>query len=210
MSVTWSGGPSYGIKAFTGREWDPEIGLHYYRARYYDPKVGRFISEDPIGFRGGVDFYTYVLNRPTVLADPSGLVAGGIGLGGFGVIVEIIGAAGGGDMKIVVDHGGNFGFMVCLNGGLSVGSAGGAGGTVTYTLGSGSICDLTGLSVQAEGGGGKGVFAKGSVGGYIGSNSIGLVGSVGIGAGVGAYGSVQAVGCKLIWSNRPCNRPCKP
>jgi hypothetical protein len=31
MSVTWSGGPSYGIKAFTGREWDPEVGLYYYR-----------------------------------------------------------------------------------------------------------------------------------------------------------------------------------
>jgi RHS repeat-associated protein len=24
----------------------------FYRARWYDPYVGRFISEDPIGFRG--------------------------------------------------------------------------------------------------------------------------------------------------------------
>ena len=39
--------------AFTGREWDPEIGLFYYRARYYDPRAGRFVSQDPIGFRGG-------------------------------------------------------------------------------------------------------------------------------------------------------------
>jgi RHS repeat-associated protein len=28
-------------------------GLYYMRARYYDPAVGRFISEDPIGFAGG-------------------------------------------------------------------------------------------------------------------------------------------------------------
>jgi RHS repeat-associated protein len=62
--------------AFTGREWDPETGLYYYRARYYDPHLGRFISEDPIGFMGGVNFYTYVRNRPTVWMDPFGLQAG--------------------------------------------------------------------------------------------------------------------------------------
>jgi RHS repeat-associated protein len=75
MSVTWSGGPSYGIKAFTGREWDPEINLYYYRARYYDPKVGRFISEDPIGLTGGVNFYGYVGGQPTNAVDPFGLEA---------------------------------------------------------------------------------------------------------------------------------------
>jgi RHS repeat-associated protein len=60
--------------AFTGREWDAETGLYYYRARYYDPKIGRFISEDPIRFQGGVNFYAYVANRPTVNVDPFGLV----------------------------------------------------------------------------------------------------------------------------------------
>ena len=28
-------------------------GLYYMRARYYDPNVGRFISEDPLGFGEG-------------------------------------------------------------------------------------------------------------------------------------------------------------
>ncbi len=61
--------------AFTGREWDPETGLYYYRARYYDPKIGRFISEDPIGFDGGdVNLYSYVGMAPTNWRDPSGLV----------------------------------------------------------------------------------------------------------------------------------------
>jgi RHS repeat-associated protein len=45
----------------------------YYRARYYDPKLGRFSSEDPIGFMGGVNYYLYVDARPTVVRDPSGL-----------------------------------------------------------------------------------------------------------------------------------------
>jgi RHS repeat-associated protein len=59
--------------AFTGREWDAEASLYYYRARYYDPKLGRFISEDPIGFDGGSNFYVYALNDPVNLLDPSGL-----------------------------------------------------------------------------------------------------------------------------------------
>jgi RHS repeat-associated protein len=56
---------------YTGREFDPETGLYYYRARYYDPTVGRFISEDPIGLKGGIDFYRYVRNIPVRLIDPT-------------------------------------------------------------------------------------------------------------------------------------------
>jgi RHS repeat-associated protein len=58
--------------AFTGREWDSETGLYYFRARYYDSRLGRFLREDPIGFRGGTNFYSYVLNNPVNLTDPSG------------------------------------------------------------------------------------------------------------------------------------------
>jgi RHS repeat-associated protein len=58
--------------AYTGREWDPETGLYYYRARYYDPRLGRFISEDPIGFEGGDNFFAYVDNNPVNITDPLG------------------------------------------------------------------------------------------------------------------------------------------
>jgi RHS repeat-associated protein len=58
------------IKSFTGREWDPETELYYYRARYYDPKAGRFVSEDPVEFGGGVNFYGYVAGNPTRYRDP--------------------------------------------------------------------------------------------------------------------------------------------
>ena len=58
---------------YTARESDSETGLYYYRARYYDSNVGRFISEDLITFRGGINFYPYGLDSPVNLNDPSGL-----------------------------------------------------------------------------------------------------------------------------------------
>jgi RHS repeat-associated protein len=58
---------------FTGREFDPETGIYYYRARYYDSTAGRFVSEDPIRFRGGIDFYAYTYNNPLNWIDPFGL-----------------------------------------------------------------------------------------------------------------------------------------
>ncbi len=58
---------------YTARESDPETGLYYYRARYYDPTAGRFLSEDPIGFDGGNNFYTHVENDPNNWTDPFGL-----------------------------------------------------------------------------------------------------------------------------------------
>lgn len=61
------------VYLFTGRRLDPEIALYYYRARYYDPQLGRFISEDPIGYRGGLNLYTYVRGNPVRFVDPSGL-----------------------------------------------------------------------------------------------------------------------------------------
>lgn len=42
-------------------------------ARYYDPTVGRFMSEDTTGFKGGVNFYPYVTNDPANQTDPVGL-----------------------------------------------------------------------------------------------------------------------------------------
>ena len=59
---------------YTGREFDAETGLYFYRARYYDPSIGRFISEDPIRFGGGINFYYYVKNNPVNFVDPKGKI----------------------------------------------------------------------------------------------------------------------------------------
>ena len=89
-ATTATGAPSANAFQFTGRENDG-TGLYYYRARYYHPSLGRFISEDPLGFGGGdANFYAYTFNSPTNLTDPDGqnpwvaacLLGAGLNLGG--------------------------------------------------------------------------------------------------------------------------------
>ncbi|RZF20638.1 RHS repeat-associated core domain-containing protein [Halobacteriovorax vibrionivorans] len=46
------------------------------RNRNYNPGLGRFMSEDPIGFEAGdFNFYRYVSNQPVRYTDPSGNVS---------------------------------------------------------------------------------------------------------------------------------------
>ena len=63
---------------YTGRENDG-TGLYYYRARYYSPRLKRFVSEDPIGFAGGINMFVYVGNSPINKIDPFGLYESGDG-----------------------------------------------------------------------------------------------------------------------------------
>jgi len=58
---------------YTGREFDSESSLYFYRARYYDPNTGRFVSEDPLQFGAGENFYLYALENAVNLNDPYGL-----------------------------------------------------------------------------------------------------------------------------------------
>jgi len=58
---------------FTARDFDTETNLQFSRARYFDPNTGRFLSEDPIGFSGGANFYSYVSNNLAYWIDPLGL-----------------------------------------------------------------------------------------------------------------------------------------
>ncbi len=69
---------------YTGHKFDTDLGLSYMQARYYDPVIGRFYSNDPIGFRDVHSFnrYAYVNNNPYKYVDPSGMCAEGTGKDG--------------------------------------------------------------------------------------------------------------------------------
>ncbi|MCV2886484.1 RHS repeat-associated core domain-containing protein [Aestuariibacter sp. AA17] len=59
---------------YTGHKFDTDLGLSYMQARYYDPVIGRFYSNDPIGFRDVHSFnrYAYANNNPYKYVDPDG------------------------------------------------------------------------------------------------------------------------------------------
>ena len=44
---------------FAGQNEDLETGLHYNFKRYYDPRIGRYISPDPLGLRGGDQLFSF-------------------------------------------------------------------------------------------------------------------------------------------------------
>lgn len=108
------GGDKAGI-GFTGHLQDEDLNLTYMQARYYDPLIGRFYSNDPVGFRDVHSFnrYTYANNNPYKYLDPNGqspleigfLVADlaelgsaissgeGIGMAAAMVAVDVVGVA---------------------------------------------------------------------------------------------------------------------
>ena len=77
-SLGYTGGD--GVRQqFTAKERDPETGLDYFSARYYSSLLGRFTGVDPLMASGRASLpqswnrYSYVLNNPLNLTDPSGL-----------------------------------------------------------------------------------------------------------------------------------------
>jgi len=63
-------------RGFTGHEQDDAIGLINMNARLYEPVIGRFLSPDSIvpdeSFTQAFNRYSYVINNPLTLSDPTG------------------------------------------------------------------------------------------------------------------------------------------
>jgi RHS repeat-associated protein len=53
------------------------ITLQHVGWRWYQPGIGRFVQRDPIGIRAGTNAYLYCCGRPTIWADPLGLINDG-------------------------------------------------------------------------------------------------------------------------------------
>jgi RHS repeat-associated protein len=95
--------------AYTGHYYHARSGLYFAPGRVYTPSLGRWLSRDPIGERGGLNLYGYVENNPLSHTDPRGrnpVVVGAaigtfiepvggtiIGAGIGAVVTIIIGAA---------------------------------------------------------------------------------------------------------------------
>jgi RHS repeat-associated protein len=73
-STTYTGGSFNNRFKFTGREYQAAFGIYEYRNRAYHPGLGRFLSEDPMGFAGGdSNMFRYCGGDPVNRRDSFGL-----------------------------------------------------------------------------------------------------------------------------------------
>lgn len=134
---------------YTGKRFDSDINLAYYGARYYDPELGRFYSNDPVGYLGhlnrgnpvqGFGRYTYANNNPYKYVDPDGefgLLGAAVG-GGIGFIASVATQKFTGDGKI------NWGTVAAATvTGAAVGATGGLAAGAVAKIG------LTGVEATA-------------------------------------------------------------
>jgi len=63
----------YNRQRFSSKEWHSPSGLLLYEFRPYDPNLQRWLNQDPIEERGGINLYQFVDNDAINLVDPSGL-----------------------------------------------------------------------------------------------------------------------------------------
>jgi RHS repeat-associated protein len=68
-------------RGYTGHEHLDNLGLTHMNGRVQDPRLGRFLSADPIvqapNNSQSFNRYSYVMNNPLTMTDPSGFQAGG-------------------------------------------------------------------------------------------------------------------------------------
>jgi RHS repeat-associated protein len=183
-------------RGYTGHEQLDDSGLIHMNGRIYDPELGRMLSPDPVvqvpEYSQNFNRYSYVMNNPLNLTDPSGFSWLSNAFHKLGswlkenwrtvVVIVVVAIVTWGVGAAFVSAGGAFtvtGAAGAAGGGLSVtglaaaGAIGGAaGGGLGATLNGGSFGDvLRGAAIGAvqgaiTGGMGNGVGAAASAGNY--------------------------------------------
>ncbi|MEO5625681.1 MAG: RHS repeat-associated core domain-containing protein [Dokdonella sp.] len=76
IAASFDTGTTY--QGYTGHQQLDPVGLVHMKGRLYDPVLGRFIQADPMtdaDATQGLNRYSYVLNNPLSLTDPSGYLS---------------------------------------------------------------------------------------------------------------------------------------
>ncbi len=64
-----------GFQGQFGAYTDNETGLVLMGHRYYSPGTGRFLTRDPMGYKGGINLYGFTGNNPVNESDADGLIS---------------------------------------------------------------------------------------------------------------------------------------
>jgi RHS repeat-associated protein len=75
MQSTGTSRVPYHFVGRSGYYHDQELAEYYVRARHYSPALARWLSQDPIGYKGeDVNLYRYAGGSPITDVDPSGML----------------------------------------------------------------------------------------------------------------------------------------
>lgn len=130
---------------FKGALWlGPQVDVYYMRARWYETKSGRFLSEDPIGLRGGINQYAFAGSDPVNGRDPTGLQLVRIGNCTYNIVESEVTVAGVTTSEVAVY------FLGCLAGGGGGGGGRGGGGGGSFGGGWGGWLGGAGPGQQGQ------------------------------------------------------------
>jgi RHS repeat-associated protein len=135
---------------YTGHKFDKSLGLSYMQARYYDPVIGRFYSNDPVGFSNVHNFnrYAYANNNPYKYTDPDGEAPIGINTGGGGTLFGKVSYS---SMVLFDPKTLELAFVTNQEYGLGAGAGGGIFWNAVWTSDDVTIDDFSGTGTSING-----------------------------------------------------------